>query len=138
MVLTGGTCDDEVLSPLRRPPAREATALLESGELGEAELAELMPEWLERYGQAQDPKFACCLRQAKPGDTFATWPRAWRRGGRSIAERVFRTQLSSNGTPSAGAEPRRSVSWRKRRLNLKRPRRRSVVRYFRRGPVPQD
>jgi hypothetical protein len=59
---------------------RDCRAVLETGELGEAELAEVMPEWL-RYGQAQDTKFVYCLGRAKPGDTFGSWlegAAAWR------------------------------------------------------------
>jgi hypothetical protein len=46
----------------RRPTdsGDETIALYEMGELTEAELAELMPDWRARYEQAQSPNFRYC------------------------------------------------------------------------------
>jgi len=98
----------------------------ESGELGEAELAEPMPEWLERYGRRR-PKSACCLRQASRRHV-ATWPGRGDAAGVSIAERVSGRNCQAMGRRAPSAEPKTIRKLAKARLNLKRPRRRSVVR----------
>ena len=51
----------------------ETERLYDRGELSEAELAELMPGWRERYEQAQKPGFSYCIGHKNPGDTFASW-----------------------------------------------------------------
>ena len=54
-------------------PEQETERLYDRGELSEAELAELMPGWRERYEQAQKPGFSYCIGHKNPGDTFASW-----------------------------------------------------------------
>jgi len=54
-------------------PNNQAAWLYDTGELTEAELAELMPIWHEQYLRAQQPGFTYCIGHAKPSDTFATW-----------------------------------------------------------------
>ena len=54
-------------------PEQETNALYEMGELSEAELAELMPDWREHYEQAQKPNFSHCIGHKSHGDTFASW-----------------------------------------------------------------
>jgi hypothetical protein len=59
---------------LQKPvPSRETIWLFEHDELTEAELAELMPHWREKFERAQEPGFAYCIGHAKPDDTFASW-----------------------------------------------------------------
>ena len=59
----------------RKPPrksSRKVNMLFEIGELSEAELAELMPEWREQFGKAQAPDFAWCIG-CWPGINDAHW-----------------------------------------------------------------
>jgi hypothetical protein len=58
----------------REKPEREdeAAALLEMAELSDAELAELMPHWREKYEEANETGFAYCTG-SKAGETFANW-----------------------------------------------------------------
>jgi hypothetical protein len=60
---------------LKRPRTLgdEHVTLYEMGELSEAELAKLIPQWREWYEKAQDPNFQYCIGHANPGDTFSTW-----------------------------------------------------------------
>ena len=43
------------------------------GELGETELAELIPIWRGQYERRLEPGFAYCIGHAQPSDTFGTW-----------------------------------------------------------------
>jgi len=54
-------------------PDHQAQRLWELGELGPAELPDVMSGWRELWAKAQQPRFAYCIGHAKPGDTFATW-----------------------------------------------------------------
>jgi hypothetical protein len=54
-------------------PEHQAQRLWELGELGPAELPDVISEWRERWAKAQKPRFAYCIGHAKEGDTFASW-----------------------------------------------------------------
>jgi len=53
--------------------SEQAQRLWELGELGPAELPDVMSKWRERWEKAQKPGFAYCIGHAKEGDTFASW-----------------------------------------------------------------